>query len=84
MTTGPDREMWIVAADGGKALIYRNNGFDDMPDLRLVDADTEYVPKNREIFSDKPGRRRDDGHGYSAMEQDDLELREALESSASE
>lgn len=76
MTTGPDREMWIVAADGGKALIYRNNGFDDMPDLRLVDADTEYVPKNREIFSDKPGRRRDDGHGYSAMEQDDAHQRE--------
>ncbi len=76
MTTGPDREMWIVAADGGKASIYRNNGFDDLPDLRLVDAEDENVPPNREIFTDKPGRRADDGHGYSAMEQDDAHQRE--------
>jgi protein required for attachment to host cells len=75
---GPDREMWIVVADGGKALIYRNNGFDDLPDLRLVDADDIHVPPNREIWSDKPGRRRDDGHGYSAMEQDDAHQREEM------
>ena len=73
---GPDREMWIVAADGGKALIYRNNGFDDLPDLRLVEAEDIEVPPNREIFTDKPGRRKDDGHGYSAMEQDDAHQRE--------
>ena len=73
---GPDREMWIVVADGGKALIYRNNGFDDLPDLRLVEAEDIEVPPNREIFTDKPGRRKDDGHGYSAMEQDDAHQRE--------
>ncbi|MCF8880407.1 host attachment family protein [Hyphobacterium sp. SN044] len=73
---GPDREMWIVVADGGKALIYRNNGFDDLPDLRLVDADDIHVPPNREIWSDKPGRMPDAGHGYSAMEQDDAHQRE--------
>lgn len=76
MSTGPDREMWVVAADGGKALIYRNNGFDDLVDLRLVDADDEHVPPNREIFTDKPGRRADNGHGHSAMEQDDAHQRE--------
>ena len=75
---GPDREMWIVVADGGKALIYRNNGFDDLPDLRLVEAEDIDVPPNREIFTDKPGRRKDDGHGYSAMEQDDAHQREEM------
>ena len=75
---GPDREMWIVVADGGKALIYRNNGFDDLPDLRMVEAEDIEVPPNREIFTDKPGRRKDDGHGYSAMEQDDAHQREEM------
>ena len=75
---GPDREMWIVVADGGKALIYRNNGFDDLPDLRLVEAEDIEVPPNREIFTDKPGRMPDGGHGYSAMEQDDAHQREEM------
>ncbi|MEN0653023.1 MULTISPECIES: host attachment family protein [Hyphobacterium] len=74
--TGPDRELWIIAADGGKALIYRNNGFDDLPDLRLVESDDPVVPPNREIFTDKPGRRSDGGSHRSAMEQDDAHQRE--------
>lgn len=76
--TGPDREMWVVAADGGKALIYRNNGFDDLPDLRLVESEDPVVPPNREIFTDKPGRRRDANSHRSAMEQDDAHQREEM------
>jgi protein required for attachment to host cells len=62
--------IWIVVADGEKALVLENRGTVGAPDLALV-----FRAEAPEVIeaSDRPGRMADVGPGHrSAMEQPDF------------
>ncbi|GGE44995.1 hypothetical protein GCM10011367_19690 [Marinicauda pacifica] len=80
----PDRKLWVVAFDGGKALFLENQGFYDAPDLKVVSSFDNDNPPDREQTTDAPGRMQDAGsgskgkgvdaqaaHGRSSVEQTD-------------
>lgn len=71
-TTPIDTVTWVAAFDGGKALIWRNEGFDDQPNLKLVEAFDTENPLDHDQGSDKPGRFPDPQHGRSAVSETDL------------
>jgi protein required for attachment to host cells len=63
---------WVVVADGGRALIMRNDGDAEAPQLTVLRKHSEHVPRTREQGSDKPGRTNASvGVNRSAMEQTD-------------
>lgn len=66
-----DAVTWIAAFDGGKALIWRNEGFDDQPNLKLVETLGTENPPDHDQGEDKPGRFPDPTHGRSAVGQTD-------------
>lgn len=70
---------WVVVADGAKALFLENQGDPDLIDLRVRRHDEQDVDANRDVASDRPGRRSDNGAGQkSALEQTDWhEIEEA-------
>jgi protein required for attachment to host cells len=74
MKTLIDAVTWVAAFDGGKALIWRNEGFDDQPNLKLVTGMHTDNPPDREHGKDRPGRFADPTHGRSAVGQTDLHL----------
>lgn len=80
MSTPPPKilpETLVVVADGGKALLLRNEG--DATDLNLrVEKVFELEnPASREQGTDRPGRMADSGgRGRSAMEQVDWHQQE--------
>lgn len=89
MRPEPDQITWIAAFDGGKAVVFRNAGFDDAVDLELVERFDNDNPPDRDQTTDRPGRYQDAGsgskgvnapeglaHGRSGVEQTD---RHALE-----
>ena len=91
MRPGPYQITWIAVFDGGKALVFENQGFDDAVDLRLVNRFDNDNPPDREQTTDAPGRMPDAGsgakdggvdaqaaHGRSAMEQTDRHELEKL------
>lgn len=47
---------WFAIADGGKALILRNAGDDEIPDFRVVAHREIDNPPAREQGADRPGR----------------------------
>ena len=57
------RIMWVVVADGEKALLFENAGTRAQPDLKLLSKRELDIPPSREIGSDKPGRFPDAGPG---------------------
>lgn len=59
----PDRTLWVVVFDGGKALFLENKGFYDAPDLNLVSKHDNDNPPDREQTTDAPGRFQDAGSG---------------------
>ncbi|WP_339740301.1 host attachment family protein [uncultured Maricaulis sp.] len=71
MSTPIDAITWVAALDGGKALIWRNEGFDDQPNLQLVDQDSQHNPPARDHSSDRPGRVFKTGGNRAAMEHTD-------------
>ncbi|SDM39604.1 baeRF12 domain-containing protein [Maricaulis salignorans] len=71
MSTPIDAITWIAALDGGKALIWRNEGFDDQPNLKLVDQDELDNPPAHDHSSDRPGRISKTGGARSAVEHAD-------------
>ena len=72
MGTLQDRETWVAAFDGGKALIWRNEAFDDQPNLQLLKQFEQDTPPASELATDRPGRFADVGEGKSAAEQTDF------------
>jgi protein required for attachment to host cells len=62
---------WIVAADGARAMIMRNDGTPAKPKFTLLRRYEHENPPTREQGSDRPGRTNDAGTHKSAMEQAD-------------
>jgi len=63
---------WLVVMDGKKALIFRNEGFDDAPNLKLVSEHTHDDAPNRDLRDDRSGRYPDGvGHGGSSTQEPD-------------
>jgi protein required for attachment to host cells len=64
--------MWVLVADGEKALFLRNKGDHDYPHLEVVRLIAEDNPPSREQGSDRPGRFRDGPNVHrSAVEETD-------------
>lgn len=76
MPLSKKQNVWVAAFDGGKALIYRNDGTPKTPKLKKVLALDPEIPPDRELSADKPGRYPDPSKGFSAVENTD---RHALE-----
>ncbi|RWH73074.1 MAG: host attachment protein [Mesorhizobium sp.] len=53
------RGLWIVVADGEKALFLENRGDTQYPDLQVVQEMEQANPATREQGSDRPGRSSD-------------------------
>ncbi|MGX9181539.1 baeRF12 domain-containing protein [Mesorhizobium sp. BHbdii] len=53
------RGLWIVVADGEKALFLENRGDTQYPDLQVVQEIEQANPATREQGSDRPGRYSD-------------------------
>jgi protein required for attachment to host cells len=67
------RNDWIVATDGGKALIMRNDGTVQEPQLTVLRKHDQDVPPTRDLGTDRPGRTHTGiGLGRSAMEPTDF------------
>jgi protein required for attachment to host cells len=63
---------WVVVADGGRALVMRNDGDAVSPRLTVLRKYGEHIPPTREQGSDKPGRTNASvGINRSSMEQTD-------------
>jgi protein required for attachment to host cells len=71
VSTPIDAITWLAALDGGKALIWRNEGFDDQPNLKLVDQAALDNPPAHDHESDRPGRISKTGGARSAVEHTD-------------
>lgn len=69
----PHRKItWVAVADGGKAMIFANEGSDAAPALTVLSKAEFDNPSTREQGADRPGRRPDTGPGQrSAMEATD-------------
>lgn len=50
------RGLWVVVADGEKALFLENRGDTQYPDLQVVQEMEQANPATREQGSDRPGR----------------------------
>ncbi|CAH2395749.1 baeRF12 domain-containing protein [Mesorhizobium ventifaucium] len=53
------RGLWVVVADGEKALFLENRGDTQYPDLQVVQEMEQENPATREQGSDRPGRYSD-------------------------
>lgn len=51
--------LWVVVADGEKALILKNDGDAEHPNLSVVREMKEQNPPTREQGADRPGRYND-------------------------
>ncbi|HAE27490.1 MULTISPECIES: host attachment protein [Hyphomonas] len=62
---------WVVVCDGGKYVVYENQGDTDRLDLRIVSFDDHVNPPTHEQGTDKPGRfKSPDGQTSSAENTD--------------
>jgi protein required for attachment to host cells len=64
------RGLWVIVADGEKALFLRNQGDSKFPNLEVVQEMEQENPATREQGSDKPGRQSNEGP-RSAVEETD-------------
>lgn len=58
-----DQITWVAIFDGGKAMVYENQGFDDAVNLKLLNRFDNDNPPDREQTTDRPGRYKDGGSG---------------------
>lgn len=66
------RGLWVVVADGEKALFLENRGDTQYPDLQVVQEMEQENPATREQGSDRPGRYSDGPSAHrSAVEDTD-------------
>jgi len=63
-------DAWILVGDGEKALVLRNEGDEDYPDLRTLNVFAQENPPTHEQGSDRPGRMADNGAGQRSAVQD--------------
>ncbi|MBO6900398.1 MAG: host attachment protein [Rhizobiaceae bacterium] len=54
-----DHDIWVLIADGEKALYLRNEGDAEYPNLQVVREVRESNPPTREQGTDRPGRLND-------------------------
>lgn len=65
-------DIWVVVADGEKALFLRNEGDAEYPNLQVMRELNEENPPTREQGTDQPGRFHDGPSPHrSAMEETD-------------
>lgn len=64
-------DIWVLVADGEKALFLRNEGDAQYPNLQVVRTLREDNPPTREQGTDAPGRTGQGGTPTSAMEETD-------------
>lgn len=62
--------LWVVVADGEKALFLRNRGDTRFPDLQVVQEMEQQNPATREQGSDRPGRYNDGPSVHRSAVQD--------------
>lgn len=62
--------LWVIVADGEKALFLRNKGDNTFPNLEVVQEMEQENPATREQGTDKPGRQSNEGP-RSAVEETD-------------
>ena len=79
MRPDPDKVLWVAVFDGGKALIFQNDGFDDAVNLRLLARYDNDNPPDREQTTDAPGRFEDSGGGAKGMPADVAAGRSSVE-----
>ncbi|WP_162300750.1 host attachment family protein [Alkalilacustris brevis] len=66
--------MWVVVADGEKAMILENAGSTAAPRLVVLDKFEQELEANRDMGTDRPGRMPDPGQSQlSAMEPTDYQ-----------
>ena len=63
--------VWVLVADGEKALFLRNEGDAQYPDLQVMREMQEDNPPTREQGTDRPGRLSDPSGPRSAVEDTD-------------
>jgi protein required for attachment to host cells len=63
--------IWILVADGARALLMRNDGNELKPKFTLFRRFEQTNPATREQGTDRPGRTNDAGTHKSAMEETD-------------
>ncbi len=67
-----DHDIWVLVADGEKALFLRNEGDAEYPNLEVVRTVEEDNPPTHEQGTDRPGRMGDgSAHHYSAVQDTD-------------
>ena len=67
-----DNKVWVLVADGEKALFFENTGNRKVPVFKVVRELEQENPATREQGTDAPGRMYDSGPSQkSAMEQTD-------------
>ena len=65
-------KCWVLVADGARALVLRNDGDAEYPNLKLVRTYGQENPATRKQGTDRPGRTHESvGSGRSAMEPPD-------------
>lgn len=69
-------DAWVLIGDGEKALVLRNDGDEDYPDLRTLRVFEQDNPPTHEQGADRPGRMPDNAgplssHHRSAMQDAD-------------
>ncbi len=67
-----EHDLWVVVADGEKALFLRNEGDPDYPHLQVVRQMHDDNPPTRDQGTDRPGRMQDGRSPHrSAVEETD-------------
>ena len=67
-----EHDIWVLIADGEKALFLRNEGDAKYPNLQVVRTVSEENPPTRKQGTDRPGRLNDaSGEHRSAVEDTD-------------
>lgn len=67
-----DKKVWVLVADGEKALFFENTGNRKTPAFKVVREIEQDNPPTREQGTDAPGRQNDTGISQrSAVEQTD-------------
>lgn len=61
----------VLAADGARMLILRNNGLAHAPQFEVIEHGAEHHPPARALGSDRPGRANDALGRKSAMDETD-------------
>jgi protein required for attachment to host cells len=67
-----EHDIWVVVADGEKALFLRNEGDSEYPNLQVMREMNEENPRTNGEGDEKPGRNFDGANGNkSAFEESD-------------